>query len=912
VSATAAGTATDGTTLAGRDADLAVLLHRRDEARAGRPRVVVLEGRAGIGKSALIGALVAASPGFQVVRASGDAAEAELAYGVLDQLARTAGTTGPELVGAGRHDAIGAGLGMLQLLGRLQDDGPVLLIVDDAQWADHASLHALLFALRRLVADAVLAVLAVRDEDAERLPAGIGRLADGGHGMRLRLAALPPEALQELALTRGVPLSARAARRLHAHTLGCPATSAALLEELPAAAWQDGRPLPAPRAYAAGVEARLAGCEPTARALVEAAAVLGDAVPLATVAALAGVGDPFPALEEAIGAGLLALSAPGSGGDVTFPYPPIRAAVYDGLGAARRAALHAAAAGASGDAAAALRHRVAASPGADATLAAALDDQAARDAARGAWSSVGEALLAAARLSPDAADRARRLFDAADAFVYAGDLARAQALADDLAAQPGGPGRDAVLGHVAQFAAPHEAESLLRRAWSRCDERADPAIAARVARALAMQSMLRLDGDETVAWAARARDLAGAVGDNGVGSLAAAVLALGRMLQGRYDQAEEVLRSARAGVPADNGLPLDALLAWFRLGRDDVVGARGILAAVAPDAAGLGSYDIAALTHATRARVAFHAGAWDDAAASGARAAAIVREFEYISVRAVARWAAVLVPAARGEWETADALAAAAAAVPQSPQEAHTIGGLTIAIVAAARQQHDEVLRALGPVACARPRNGIDEPAMWPWPELYAEALVGTGQLDAAAAFLPAHEALAVERGVRTAQLRLARVRGRLEAAQGNAEPAETAFRAALELAEALALPFDRALSQLAYGQFLRRQGHRRAAADMLRAAQAAFTALGAVPYVERGARELEACGLAPAKRSAMDREDLTPQERSVAGLVSTGLTNREVASELVLSVKTVEVHLTRIYSKLGVKSRGELAGVDF
>ena len=122
-----------------------------------------------------------------------------------------------------------------------------------------------------------------------------------------------------------------------------------------------------------------------------------------------------------------------------------------------------------------MRHRVAASPGADATLAAALDDQAERDAARGAWSSVGEALLAAARLSPDAADRARRLFDAADAFVYAGDLARAQALADDLAAQPGGPGRDAVLGHVAQFAAPHEAESLLRRAWSRCDERADPA-----------------------------------------------------------------------------------------------------------------------------------------------------------------------------------------------------------------------------------------------------------------------------------------------------------------------------------------------------------------------------------------------------------------------------------------------------
>jgi DNA-binding CsgD family transcriptional regulator len=211
-------------------------------------------------------------------------------------------------------------------------------------------------------------------------------------------------------------------------------------------------------------------------------------------------------------------------------------------------------------------------------------------------------------------------------------------------------------------------------------------------------------------------------------------------------------------------------------------------------------------------------------------------------------------------------------------------------------------------VVRATPRDGIDEPALFPWPSLYAEALVGTGRLDAAAAFLPPHEARAAERGVRLAQLRLARARGRLEAARGRPKPAESAFRSALDLAGALGLPFERALADHAYGQFLRRQGRRRAAAERLRAAQDTFTALEAAPHVERGVRELQACGLAPAKRSTIDREDLTPQERAVAGLVASGLTNRAVANELVLSVKTVEVHLTRIYAKLGVKSRGELA----
>jgi DNA-binding NarL/FixJ family response regulator len=115
-------------------------------------------------------------------------------------------------------------------------------------------------------------------------------------------------------------------------------------------------------------------------------------------------------------------------------------------------------------------------------------------------------------------------------------------------------------------------------------------------------------------------------------------------------------------------------------------------------------------------------------------------------------------------------------------------------------------------------------------------------------------------------------------------------------------------LIRYAHGQILRRHGRRRAAADELTRARDAFADLGARPALERCERELVACGLTPAKRGASAHADLTPQEQAVASLVASGRSNREVAAELLLSVKTVEVHLTRIYSKLGVSSRAQLA----
>ena len=155
---------------------------------------------------------------------------------------------------------------------------------------------------------------------------------------------------------------------------------------------------------------------------------------------------------------------------------------------------------------------------------------------------------------------------------------------------------------------------------------------------------------------------------------------------------------------------------------------------------------------------------------------------------------------------------------------------------------------------------------------------------------------------------RLARVRGRLESARGRTKAAEAAFQHGLDQLGQLPLPFERALIELAYGQTLRRNGKRRAAAAQLQAAADRFATLDARPYLERCERELIACGLAPAERRTFDPTRLTAQELAVARLVADGLSNRQVAAELFVSIKTVQFHLTHIYSKLGVSSRAELA----
>jgi Response regulator containing a CheY-like receiver domain and an HTH DNA-binding domain len=235
--------------------------------------------------------------------------------------------------------------------------------------------------------------------------------------------------------------------------------------------------------------------------------------------------------------------------------------------------------------------------------------------------------------------------------------------------------------------------------------------------------------------------------------------------------------------------------------------------------------------------------------------------------------------------------------------------GMSRARIGEARGDADAVLDALEPVRRFPHRDATDEPGFWPWQDLYADALVAVGRVDEADTFLGPHEERAAQRGRRTTVARLARSRGRVEAAAGRTDRAEAAFARALAATEHLDVPFERARIELAAGQFLRRAGQRRRAADLLGAAERRFTVLGALPYAERCAKELAASGLKPTARLDRDRAELTAQELVVVRLAAAGRSNRKVADELVVSIKTIEYHLRNAFQKLGVSSRRQLSG---
>jgi DNA-binding CsgD family transcriptional regulator len=230
--------------------------------------------------------------------------------------------------------------------------------------------------------------------------------------------------------------------------------------------------------------------------------------------------------------------------------------------------------------------------------------------------------------------------------------------------------------------------------------------------------------------------------------------------------------------------------------------------------------------------------------------------------------------------------------------------------LARARGRPEEVVTALEPLLTLGARGDFEEPGIAPWADLLADAWSALGEEERAARALAPYEELATRRGHRGALLVAARARGTLEAARGDTRAAERAFRSGVEHAAHVQAPFDRALLYLAYGGFLRRTGKRTRAGEQLNRARDLLVRLDARPDLERCERESAACGLRPAERGPRPwgAALLTPQELAVARLVASGLTNRQVARELVISVKTVEYHLGRIFPKLGVDSRTRLA----
>jgi DNA-binding CsgD family transcriptional regulator len=284
------------------------------------------------------------------------------------------------------------------------------------------------------------------------------------------------------------------------------------------------------------------------------------------------------------------------------------------------------------------------------------------------------------------------------------------------------------------------------------------------------------------------------------------------------------------------------------------------------------------------ALAAYRRGHWDEALSRCEYATAAADDLGPCWISAHAHAAATLVPAARGDWHAAGRHLAAARRLGREATAPAAVAGLASAAahLAAARNRPDEVIGLLAPLLDAGHDAGTGTP---PWRDLLAEALIAVRALDRARA-VPAPSPL---------------VRARLLAAGRETEAAREAFAEACAVAEE---PFDRARILLAYGSFLRRAGRRAEAAERLSAALHDLRALRALPYAERCQTELAACG----RPQDGPASGLTPQQDAVARLVATGMTNRQIARELWVTVKTVEYHLGQIYARLGVSSRVALA----
>ncbi len=503
-------------TFVGRRNELASLLAQAAEVRRGHPRVALLTGEPGIGKTALAHRFVSQAQGFHLWEASGEEAEQLLTFGVIEQLVRASPELGgPALAGLGTRDAgprdpIWVGAALLELLGAMQATGPVLLLIDDAQWADRPSLQALIFALRRLQADRVLALLVSRSGSPRGHLAGFHRLVEHGHGAWVRVRGLDAPAIRDLGLSMGVDhLSSRAADRIRAHTGGSPLHATAIFDEILPAVLREPSDLPLPSTadFGALVRSRLDGLAPDARSLVGAASVLGLSCRLAIAGRLAELRETLIPLERAMTAHLLEERGAPADRLIAFPHPLIQAAAYHSLGPAHRAELHERAATLVADEASALRHRVAAARGVDPQLAADLIIFGRHIASRGAWDAAADALLSASRLTADGPEREQRALMAAEYMLLGGAVDDVLALVEEIERQAPTARRGFVLGSLAMTGGRYDrAQELLADAYEHCDPVRDHPLAEEIAAQLARVHMGRGHGPDAALWATRSLD----------------------------------------------------------------------------------------------------------------------------------------------------------------------------------------------------------------------------------------------------------------------------------------------------------------------------------------------------------------------------------------------------------------------
>jgi ATP/maltotriose-dependent transcriptional regulator MalT len=881
----------------GRSAERDAVASAIEEARSGHPRVVWVEGDAGMGKTALVRHVVAHLPaGTQAAHAQAD----ELAAGRPFELARQLGSTSAE--------RFAAGMEILEAWSERQDDGPVLVVVEDLHWADSASSKALLSAVQRLDEDRVVVLITTRPGPHD----GWERLrSDPERCLIITLAPFDVDEVGLLASSAGINLTPYQAERLRSHTAGHPLYLRTLLGELnPQDLQKASGDLPAPRSLTSAVTARLSEAPESARALVAAMAVINQRAPLTVVARLAGVDSPVEPFEELLGTGFVRWDPREPGSPVEFVHPLYRQAVYDDLSPSRRRDFHRAAAQGS-KSAQALAHRVAAADGADEALAVEVETRARHELEVGNKIEAARTFQWASSLSVDPAEAQRRLVEAGLAYVNGGQLGRAEALRSDIESSEDGPGRSLVLG-LLEWDQGHadDAREWLERV---VDQEDSDGLDARTMTARAWAELAEIHitlGQGPAASRAAAQALALSPPHTSAERLANIHVALA---EGHMHGAASGLVRLRQRLPEPaeevTGVDVDVLVvrATLALLAGQIQAAlTDLRAVVALTRKGFIPVELAR-THRQLGSVLFTTGEWDEALVQVRTGLGIAADDHRGVEEAACHGLIATILAHRGDTERAEAHVAAAA---ESAARLGAVEGVGMAHIASAALgmasgQPERVIQALDPLIALAPMLA----ALTFWPS-HASALIETGQLERARTSIEGLESGAAARGL-DMDSRLLGLRARLAKAQGEPDQANELFVRALDGFGPDDPFFERTLLLHAHGQLQLDRDERTQAVATLHTAHSALLSVAAEPFASRVQSDLKRAGVRSSRRSARSSLELTDRERDVAVLVAKGYSNPEAASELYVSRKAIEYHLQNIYGKLGIASRRELRDLD-
>jgi len=895
----------------GRDAERAHLADVVEAARVGTSTALVVRGEAGAGKSVLLDDLSERAEGFRTLRALGVESESELAFvGLRQLLAPLLGEL--HALSAPRREALASALGLgeaettpdrfliatavLDLLANAAERGPLLAIVDDAQWLDGASQDALLFVARRLGAEGIALVFAARDGD--------GRGFEAAGVARLELVGLDESATLELIehWSDAAP-SSSVAMRLVAETGGNPLALTELAATLDSNVLSGSEPLPDPLPVAHGVEAafsdRIRRLPEPARAMLLLAAL----EPGADLGLLARAGEATDAtgdLEAAEIAGLVRLHAT----RVTFEHPLVRSAVEGAATFAQRRRAHLALAGSlpAADVERRAWHAAAAASEPDEQLAADLEQLALRARKRAGNAAAQAALTRAAELTPETGARGRRLLSAADAAWRAGRAAEALALIEQASE---------LVDEAAERARAARLRGMITlRTGSLADAHRLLMEAARDAAEIDPKAAFTLVGEAAKAggfsgnqaWLTAAGDLARSFpepGDDASRIIRRAVIGMGKLMgsdpAGALTEIGEVLEAAQR-IDDPELLEYGITAAWLM--GDEALSSQ-LLARAERTARERTMVGILPIFLLLRSVADYDAGRLGRAAAAADEGARLAREAGQTTILAanlahVARASAVRGDATRFATAADEAIALAC---DHGLDQVESIAAHAAALhdIGMGRYEAagDGLARVTHPRLAAHRASDACEVAVHL--DRNADALAAVAELEQLAGAMqrPWVDGL------------LERARGLTTNGKGDGH-----FQRAVAL-HGERRPFERARTELAYGETLRRTRRRMDARAPLHRALETFERIGAEPWATRSERELRATGETVSRRDVSAIEQLTPQELTICRLVAEGLSDREIGARLFLSARTVDYHLRKVFPKLGIGSRAELTLLD-